>query len=90
VSESQEVQGENQVTVHVRFAPDGSVAEIGARPAEATPQKWFNTLSANCAASFRALTGGRGIFVVAAEKLSALQTTVSKSAAGLVTDAPSR
>lgn len=75
--ESQEVKVENEVTVHVRFAPDGSVSEIGARPAEITPQRWFNTLSANCANSFRALTGGRGIFVVAFEQLSALQTTVS-------------
>jgi hypothetical protein len=76
-SESQEVKVENQVTVHVRFAPDGTVSEISARPAETTPQRWFNTLSANCATSFRALTGGRGTFVVAAEKLSVLQTTIS-------------
>ena len=77
MSESQEVKLENKVTVHVRFAPDGSVSEIGACPAEATPQKWFNTLSANCATSFRALTGGRGVFVVAAEKLSSLQSSMS-------------
>ncbi len=78
-SETNEVRVASEVTVHVRFAPDGSVSEIGARPAEATPQGWFNTLSANCATSFRALTGGRGIFVVAAEKLSALQTLVSST-----------
>lgn len=77
MSESNEVKVENEVTVHVRFAPDGTVTEIGARPADATPQNWFNTLSANCATSFRALTGGRGIFVVGADRLSALQTTLS-------------
>ncbi len=77
MSENKEVKVENEVTVHVRFAPDGSVSEIGARPADATPQGWFNTLSANCGNSFRALTGGRGIFVVASDKLSALQSTLS-------------
>lgn len=77
VSESNEIKVENEVTVHVRFAPDGGVSEIGALPADATPQRWFNALSAHCANSFRALTRGRGIFVVASDKLSALQSTLS-------------
>ena len=33
------------VAIHVRFANDGSVAEISQRPAPLSPQQWFNALS---------------------------------------------
>ena len=33
--------------IHVRFSPDGTVVEIGDRPAEVTPQDWFNNLADN-------------------------------------------
>jgi hypothetical protein len=75
MSESETTRMENEVTIHVRFSPDGTVAEIGLRPAAATPQGWFDTLSAKFGGSFRAMSGDRGIFKVAAEKLSELQTT---------------
>jgi len=75
MSESEMTGPESEVTIHVRFSPDGTVSEIGARPAGATPQEWFSTLSANCGGSFRAMSGGRGIFRVAAEKLGDLHAT---------------
>jgi hypothetical protein len=75
MSESEMTRVESEVTIHVRFSPDGAVSEIGARPAGATPQEWFNALSANCGEFFRAMSGGRGIFRVAAEKLGDLQAT---------------
>jgi hypothetical protein len=75
MSESEMTAAENEITIHVRFSPDGTVAEIGARPAGATPQEWFDTLSANCGGSFRAMSGGRGIFRVAAEKIGEMQAT---------------
>lgn len=56
--------GSSEVTVHVRFAPDGTVSEIGFRPAGTTPQAWFVALSRSRPGSFRALTGGRGLFVL--------------------------
>ena len=59
--------------IHVRFAPNGSVVEIGERPEAATPQDWFNTLSIKAADCYRALAGGRGVFRIPAAELSALQ-----------------
>lgn len=73
-----EPQVASDIAIHVRFAPDGTVSEIGSRPGSITPQAWFNALSASFGTSFRALTGGRGIFVIAAEKISALQSRISQ------------
>lgn len=66
-----------EVLIHVRFASDGAVSEISSRPVQLTPQAWFNALSTNCGHSFRALTGGRGTFAIAADKLFELQNTFS-------------
>lgn len=48
--------------IHVRFAPDGTVTEIGARPAGLTAQQWFNRLTERASSHFAALSGGRGLF----------------------------
>lgn len=48
--------------IHVRFAPDGSVTEIGERPEALSAQQWFNWLSLNAADHYKALAGGRGYF----------------------------
>lgn len=53
---------ETQVVIHVRFAPDGTVTEIGERPANATAQEWFNRLSLSAGNSYQSLSGGRGVF----------------------------
>ncbi|MEW5791759.1 MAG: hypothetical protein ACOY4L_04800 [Pseudomonadota bacterium] len=50
------------VMIHVRFAADGTVMEIGERPSGATAQEWFNHLSRNTQNSYQALSGGRGLF----------------------------
>lgn len=50
------------VMIHVRFAVDGSVQEIGERPAAAGPQAWFNHLSRNTVNAYEPLSGGRGLF----------------------------
>ncbi|WP_123104667.1 hypothetical protein [Acidithiobacillus sulfuriphilus] len=50
------------VMIHVRFANDGSVQEVGERPAAASPQAWFNHLSRNSHNSYEPLSGGRGVF----------------------------
>ncbi len=78
MDENEQPQVESDVTIHVRFAPDGTVSEISSRPGPVAPQAWFNALSASFGTSFRALTGGRGIFVVGAEKISALQSQLSQ------------
>ncbi|MHB1203486.1 MAG: hypothetical protein ACYCZC_10145 [Acidithiobacillus sp.] len=50
------------VMIHVRFANDGSVQEIGERPAAASPQAWFNHLSRSSHNAYEPLSGGRGVF----------------------------
>jgi hypothetical protein len=69
------------VNLHVRFAPDGSVSEISARPAEATPQAWFDWVALNTFDMYRALSGGRGIFTLPREKLDELRAGIAASRA---------
>lgn len=52
----------DQIMIHVRFSPDGSVVEIGERPADSTPQQWFDLLSRAAGGAFQPLSGGRGLF----------------------------
>ncbi len=60
----------NQVMIHVRFAPNGTVVEIGERPAAADAQAWFNHLSNTTLNSYQSLSGGRGLFRLAPDQLS--------------------
>lgn len=66
-----------QVMIHVRFSPDGTVVQIGERPAELSPQLWFDRLSDKAGNLYQPLSGGRGIFRVARAQVDML-----KSAAG--------
>jgi hypothetical protein len=63
------------VLIHARFAPNGTVVEIGERPAALTPQDWFNFLSDNAGANYQALAGGRGLFRLTRTKTDALKTS---------------
>lgn len=56
---------DGQVVIRVRFSPDGSVAEIGERPAQLSPQAWFDRLSDKAGNFYQPLSGGRGVFRVA-------------------------
>lgn len=69
--------GEAVVLVHVRFAPDGTVTEIGERPAESTPQQWFNRLSDACQGHYQPLSGGRGMFRETRATIDALKSASS-------------
>lgn len=60
-----------QVMIHVRFAANGSVTEIGERPAAISAQEWFNHLSNTTLNTYESLSGGRGLFRLPAELLSA-------------------
>ncbi len=65
----------DKVMIHVRFAPDGSVTEIGERPAALTAQAWFNRLSDAAGDGYQALSGGRGFFRLARERVDTLKST---------------
>ncbi|WP_076861954.1 hypothetical protein [Bradyrhizobium mercantei] len=51
-----------QVIIHVRFAPNGTVVQISGRPAKLTPHQWFDVLNARAGHAYRPLAGGRGVF----------------------------
>jgi len=53
---------ESKILVHVRFAADGTVMEIGERPASVDAQKWFDRLSLSYGLAYQSLSGGRGVF----------------------------
>ncbi len=66
------VPSDREVTINVRFNPDGSVNQISQCPAKFSPQDWFTKLVEG-GANFQALAGGRGAFHLQAETLSLLQ-----------------
>ncbi|CAL1239776.1 hypothetical protein [Candidatus Methylocalor cossyra] len=59
--------------IHLKFYPDGTVAEIGQRPAQVKPQAWFNYLSQHTQNRYQALSGGRGLFRLTRAEVEALQ-----------------
>lgn len=67
---------EGKLMIHVRFAPDASVTEIGERPASVSAQQWFNLLSDKAGAHYQALSGGRGVFRLDAAQLEAFKAAL--------------
>lgn len=64
-----------EVLIHVRFSPDGSVTEIGERPAAESAQAWFNRLTDRAGMRYQPLSGGRGLFRLRRDEVDALKTT---------------
>jgi hypothetical protein len=65
----------SKTIIHVRFAPDGSVFEIGERPTNLSTQQWFTKLSARAGSAFESLSGGRGVFRLTGEEIAALKAS---------------
>lgn len=61
------------VMIHVRFAPNGQVTEIGERPPGMAAQDWFNRLSLEAGSFYQTLSGGRGVFRLPGARLEALK-----------------
>ncbi len=68
-----------EVLIHVRFAPDGEVTDIGERPAGAAPQTWFNQLAVKFGEAYQPLSGGRGLFRVARDEVDSLKTSLASA-----------
>jgi len=64
----------DQIMIHVRFAPNGTVTEIGERPSAVSAQEWFNYLSQNNGDSFQTFSGGRGLFRLSSEQFNSAKT----------------
>ena len=65
------------VMIHVRFAPNGTVMEIGQRPSALSAQDWFNLLTSSTNDNYEALSGGRALFRVPAAELEALKASAA-------------
>jgi hypothetical protein len=70
------------VMIHVRFAPDGAVVEIGERPAGESAQEWFNRLSEHTGNGYQPLSGGRAVFRVPRVEVDLLKSSADTKVAG--------
>jgi hypothetical protein len=61
------------VMIHVRFAPNGTVVEISERPTVLSPQDWFNYLSEKAGTVYQPFSGGRGLFRLAKRQVDAFK-----------------
>ncbi len=69
------------VMIHLRFAPNGTVVEIGERPADLTPQQWFDMLANKFVDAYQAYSGGRGVFRLPVDDLESFKNEATKTAA---------
>ena len=67
--------------IHLRFNPDGTVSEIGERPADVRPHEWFKYLSRHTQNRYQALSGGRGLFRLPRPQVEELKAACSKELA---------
>lgn len=73
---------DDQVIIHARFAPNGTIVEISERPTGLTPQEWFDFLALKVGeTSYQALSGGRGIYRLTRDQLNGLKAEATPSAA---------
>ncbi len=72
---------EEVVVIHVRFANDGAVQEIGERPAGIPAQAWFGRLWKKAGDRFQTFAGGRGIFRLPRAELEELRAQGAEPAA---------
>jgi hypothetical protein len=62
-----------EVTVQIRFKPDGKVLSTNERPVHVDPQVWFDLLCKTMPEAYQALSGGRGAFRLSTRKLLILR-----------------
>jgi hypothetical protein len=70
----------SNVIIHARFAPNGTVVEIGERPTGLTPQEWFEFLSERAGDAYQVFSGGRGVFRLPREQVDSLKAATASAA----------
>lgn len=65
----------DQIMIHVRFSPDGTVSSIGERPATLSEQDWFNLLASSTTDSYETLSGGRALFRLPRQQVEQLKSS---------------
>jgi hypothetical protein len=64
---------EAPILIHIRFAPDGAVADIGEKPSTISAHEWFKRLNARAGDAYQPLAGGRGVYRIDSARLNALK-----------------
>lgn len=67
----------DQVMIHVRFAPNGTVTAIGECPGELSTQAWFNLLASSTIDSYETLSGGRALFRLPRQQVEQLKSSAA-------------
>ena len=67
----------DQIMIHVRFAPDGSVVTIGECPGALSTQAWFNLLASSTTDSYETLSGGRALFRLPKQQVDQLKSSAA-------------
>jgi hypothetical protein len=68
---------EDNLVIHVRFSPDGSVTEIGERPAGASAQQWFDRRIGRTGNGYQPLAGGRAVFRIPRAEVDVLKAAIT-------------
>jgi len=68
----------DRVMIHVKFAPDGSVVDIGERPEALSPQQWFDALCKHTAGGYQPLAGGRALYQLPRTEIDSLKSTAGQ------------
>jgi hypothetical protein len=71
----------DKVIIHLRFAPNGTIVEIGERPTGLSPQQWFDALSDRYGNAYQVFSGGRGVFRLTRAEVDGFKAEVAQSAA---------
>jgi hypothetical protein len=66
-----------EMMIHVRFAPDGTVVKIGECPSELSTQQWFNLLASSTTDSYETLSGGRALFRLPKQQVEQLKSAAA-------------
>ena len=66
-----------KVMIHVRFAPNGTVTEIGERPSALNAQAWFNLLTSSTIDCYESLSGGRALFRIPRDQVEQLKSSAA-------------
>ena len=67
----------DEIMIHVRFSPDGTVASIGECPGELSTQDWFNLLASSTIDSYETLSGGRALFRLPRQQVEQLKSSAA-------------
>ena len=67
----------DEIMIHVRFSPDGTVASIGERPSALCEQDWFNLLASSTTDSYETLSGGRALFRLPRQQVEQLKSSAA-------------